>query len=215
MALATPRLQDAVEADAAALFEYLDTVVAAGVDGVVLFGSTGEFVHFDLPERRRVLALVQKRCRVPLLVNVSHSTLAGAIELAEDALETGVSGLLLMPPYYFATALAKSQSSIGNSRKSSTKGTALSLQHPAVHQSYTGRGFGRIACERTYAGIKDSSGDWQLFEHLRALRRAVAVYVVCRERRHLPPGSAIGSRRHCVGNRRRTTRTHCRFGIRN
>ena len=64
-ALATPRLQDAVEADAGVLFDYLDTVVNAGVDGVVLFGSTGEFVHFDVAERIRVLMLLSRRCRVP------------------------------------------------------------------------------------------------------------------------------------------------------
>src|ERR1700748_2981251 len=100
-ALATPRPQDAIEADAAALFDYLDLIVNAGVDGVVLFGSTGEFVHFDVAERMRTLMLLSRRCRVPMLVNVSHSTLAGALDLAEDALDSCASGLLLMPPYFF------------------------------------------------------------------------------------------------------------------
>src|SRR6185437_721443 len=49
-ALVTPRRADSLEADAAALLEYLDAVTAAGVDGLVLFGSTGEFVHFESEE---------------------------------------------------------------------------------------------------------------------------------------------------------------------
>ena len=59
-ALATPRPQNSVEADAAALFDYLDLVQNRGVDGIVLFGSTGEFVHFDVTERMRVLMLAKK-----------------------------------------------------------------------------------------------------------------------------------------------------------
>lgn len=169
MALATPRLQDAVEANAAALFEYLDTVVAAGVDGVVLFGSTGEFVHFDLPERRRVLALVQKRCRVPLLVNVSHSTLAGAIELAEDALETGVSGLLLMPPYYFRYGPGQIAEFYRQFAKIIDRKARLYLYNiPQCTSPIPVEALEELL--GTYAGIKDSSGDWPLFEHLRALR---------------------------------------------
>ena len=74
VALATPRPQNAVEADAAALFDYIDAISSKGVDGLVLFGSTGEFVHFDLTERMRVLMLAKRRCRIPLLVNVAHST---------------------------------------------------------------------------------------------------------------------------------------------
>ena len=100
-ALATPRPQNSVEADVAALFDYIDAISSKGVDGLVLFGSTGEFIHFDLTERMRVLMLAKKRSRIPLLVNVAHSTLSGAIELAEDAMEADVAGLLLMPPYYF------------------------------------------------------------------------------------------------------------------
>ena len=42
-----------------------------------------------------------KRSRVPLLVNVSHSTLDGAVELARQAAGAGVAGVLLMPPHYF------------------------------------------------------------------------------------------------------------------
>src|SRR6185437_6919329 len=99
-AVATPRVADSIEIDPAALFDYLDAIAQAGVDGIVLFGSTGEFVHFELADRMRVATLAIKRCRVPLLVNVSHSTLDGALDLADCAIEAGAAGLLLMPPYF-------------------------------------------------------------------------------------------------------------------
>ncbi len=100
-ALATPRQLNTSKGDAAALLDYLDAIVAGGVDGLVLFGSTGEFVHFDVEERMRILALAIKRSRVPMLVNVSHSTLAGALDLAEDAIANNAAGVLLMPPYFY------------------------------------------------------------------------------------------------------------------
>lgn len=172
VALATPRLPNSVEADAAALFEYVDTVVAAGVDGVVLFGSTGEFIHFDLPERTRVLGLVQKRCRVPLLVNVSHSTLAGAIELAQDALETGVSGLLLMPPYYYRYSPGQIAEFYRQFAEVMDGKTPLYLYNiPQCTNPIPVEAMEELLASGTYAGIKDSSGDWQLFEYLRALRK--------------------------------------------
>src|SRR5436305_5213633 len=100
-AIATPRRPNSIEADAAALLDYLDAVVRAGVDGLVLFGSTGEFVHFDVGERMRLLMFAVRRSRVPVLVNVSHSTLAGAVELAEHSVDVGAAGVLLMPPYFY------------------------------------------------------------------------------------------------------------------
>ncbi|MBV9084745.1 MAG: dihydrodipicolinate synthase family protein, partial [Acidobacteriaceae bacterium] len=73
-ALLTPRRPDSIEADTAAFLEYLDKVSSAHVDGLVFFGSTGEFVHFDLEQRMHVVTMGLRRSRVPVLVNVSHST---------------------------------------------------------------------------------------------------------------------------------------------
>src|SRR5690242_10145736 len=59
-AVATPRVADSIEVDPAALFDYLDAIAQAGVDGIVLFGSTGEFVHFEVADRMRVATLAIK-----------------------------------------------------------------------------------------------------------------------------------------------------------
>src|ERR1700712_2205241 len=86
-ALLTPRKPGTTDSDAAALLDYLDCAVNAGVDGIVLFGATGEFVHFDPAERSRAATLAIRRSRVPALVNVSHSTLVGTIALGESAMK--------------------------------------------------------------------------------------------------------------------------------
>ena len=169
-ALATPRQQDTIEADAGVLFDYLDTIVNAGVDGVVLFGSTGEFVHFDVAERIRVLMLLSRRCRVPMLVNVSHSSLAGVLDLAQNALDSCASGLLLMPPYFyryqdeqifefyrqFADAVGGRMPIYLYNIPVFTNGISAPLAE-------------RLLSTGEFAGIKDSSGNWELFESLQAL----------------------------------------------
>lgn len=45
--------------------------------------------------------LAAKRSRLPPLVNVSHSTLDGAIELAREGAASGASSFELMPPSYY------------------------------------------------------------------------------------------------------------------
>jgi 4-hydroxy-tetrahydrodipicolinate synthase len=169
-ALATPRLKDAIEADAGALFDYLDTIVNAGVDGVVLFGSTGEFVHFDVAERIRVLMLLSRRCRVPMLVNVSHSSLVGALDLAETALDSCASGLLLMPPYFYRYQDEQIFEFYRQFAENIASRMPIYLYNiPVFTNAISAPLAERLLATGEFAGIKDSSGDWQSFESLQAL----------------------------------------------
>jgi 4-hydroxy-tetrahydrodipicolinate synthase len=79
----------------------VDTVAQAGVDCLVLFGVTGEFIHFDMADRMQALKMAIRRSRVPVLVSASHSTLDGAIALADDALSSNAAGILLLPPCFY------------------------------------------------------------------------------------------------------------------
>src|SRR3954454_16889102 len=99
--LVTPRRPGTNEVDLGVLLDYLDRVAGASVQGFVLFAAAGEFIHFDVPERVRTASLALRRSRLPMLVNVSHSTLAGALALSESAINIGAAGLLLMPPYFY------------------------------------------------------------------------------------------------------------------
>ncbi len=173
-ALATPMRAHSVEADAAALLEYLDEIVRAGVDGLVLFGSTGEFIHFDIAERMRVLTLAVRRSRVPVLVNVSHSSLAGAIDLAEQAIGVEAAGLLLMPPYFYRYAdpqilhfCEQFAESVDGKLPIFLYNAPLGENRISAHLAET------LLQSGVFSGIKDSSGDWAFFEALNSLRRKV------------------------------------------
>jgi 4-hydroxy-tetrahydrodipicolinate synthase len=173
-ALVTPRPAQGAEADAAVLLEYVDRIAEAGVDGLVLFGSTGEFIHFDTAERMRVLGLAIRRSRVPVLVNVSHSTLAGAIALAENAVEAGAAGLLLMPPYFYRYSEEQIAAFYDVFAKELAGKASLYLYNLPMYTNAIPPSAGeRLLRSGAFAGIKDSTLEWPSFEPLTRLRREV------------------------------------------
>src|SRR5437764_291645 len=101
VAAITPRRKNSLEADLGATLELIDFLAGAGVQGLALMGSTGEFVHLSFEDRIRLVNLAAKRSRVPILAGVSHSTLDGSVALAQQAIGGGASALLVMPPYFF------------------------------------------------------------------------------------------------------------------
>jgi dihydrodipicolinate synthase/N-acetylneuraminate lyase len=171
-ALATPRRRSVAEPDTAAFLDYLDTVVRTGVDGVVLFGSTGEFVHFDVADRMHTLNLAIKRSRVPVLVNVSHSTLDGAVALADDAIGSGAAGLLLLPPYFYRYSEDDLFTYYIRFHECLAEPAPIYLYNlPQYTNAITETLAVRLLETGKFAGIKDSSGSWALFQRLRELEQ--------------------------------------------
>ena len=171
-ALLTPRRQASIEADTAILFDYLDLVSSAGVDGLVLFGATGEFVHFELEERTKVAGLAIKRSRLPVLVNVSHSALYGAVALAESALEAGAAGLLLMPPYFYTYNQDQIGAFYEKFRRQVEGDIPIYLYHlPSCTNPISPGLAERLLESGQFAGIKDSSADRGNLKSLQLLRQ--------------------------------------------
>jgi dihydrodipicolinate synthase/N-acetylneuraminate lyase len=166
-ALATPIRSGSCEPDTGAMLDYLDAVTAGGVNGLVLFGSTGEFIHFGIEERRRVAALALKRSRVPVLVNASHSTLAGAVLVAEGAVDAGAAGVLVSPPYFFKYSEDQIFEFYKQFLRQAEPGIPLYLYNlPTFLNPLPARLIVRLLETGGFSGIKDSSGDWNLYEQI-------------------------------------------------
>lgn len=179
-ALATPRRPQSIEADTGRLLDYLGNVEIAGVDGLVLFGATGEFVHFDTEQRCAVCSLALKRSRVPVLVNVSHSTLEGALNLAETALSLGAAGVLLMPPYFFRYTEDRIFAFYSAFFEASRRQIPVYLYNlPFFTNPLTAAGLHRLLVDLPFAGVKDSSGEWELFMALLAARKERPFQLFC------------------------------------
>ncbi len=191
-ALATPRRANSTEVDSAAFFDYQDAVVDAGVDGLVLFGSTGEFIHFDNSDRMQAVSLVSKRSRVPVLVNVSHSTIEGALSLAESAITAEAAGLLVMPPYFYHYTDAQLLGFYQRFAQLADGRTRLLLYNLPFFTDPLSYGIIEpLLLSGLYAGIKDSSGDPDLFRQLNALHGVHPfIWLAGNESLYLPARSA-------------------------
>lgn len=99
-ALVTPFRSGAV--DERALGELVEAQIAAGVDGLVPCGSTGEAATLSHAEHRRVIEVVvaAARGRVKVLAGTGSNSTQEALELTRHAKEAGADGALLISPYY-------------------------------------------------------------------------------------------------------------------
>ena len=100
-ALVTPFRKDG-EIDWAALDRLVDRQVAAGVDGIVVLGTTGERPTVSDAEADALLRRIRDRVREHLAViaGVSSNDTAHAVSQAKAARAAGADGLLVTCPYY-------------------------------------------------------------------------------------------------------------------
>jgi dihydrodipicolinate synthase/N-acetylneuraminate lyase len=170
-ALVTPRRADANEIDFGAALDLVDFACRSGLDGIVLSGSTGEFVHFDIGERLKLMRLAIKRSRVPVTVNVSHSSLEGALALAREALSQGAAALLLMPPHFFPYGQPEIQEFyLRFARAAGSSIPVLLYNIPAFTSPIHFDTLAHLLATGLYAGVKDSSGNLEGFRSLKTLR---------------------------------------------
>ena len=162
-AVITPRNHDDVSVDTAAAIHLLQFLESKGVDGHTIFGSTGEFLHFDQDDRVRYAAAAVKHSKVPVLVNASHSTLDGSVRLAREAMDAGAAGVMIMAPYYYRYT----QPSI----RAYCLEFAARVNAPVylynipifTNEIEIPTGLDLLATG-AFAGIKDSTGRWENFE---------------------------------------------------
>ncbi len=169
MAAITPHREAGYDADLAATLELVDYLGAAGVDGIALLGSTGEFTHLSLGVRSHLVRLAVKRSCVPIIAGVAHSTLDGAVMLAEQAAQAGAAGVLYFYPY------AQPEVREFYLRFSDRIGGAIPVLLYNI-PSFTTPISLATTCDLLatglFAGIKDSSGDFDQFLKLKQLRES-------------------------------------------
>ena len=81
----------------------IDHVIASGVSGLYVCGSTGEGPLLTTAEREAVAAATVKAAkgRVPVVIQVGHNSLADARQLAAHAQKIGADAISATPPGYF------------------------------------------------------------------------------------------------------------------
>lgn len=83
--------------------KHLDHLAEAGVNGVLLFGSIGEFYSVSLADKEAALEFAVKRVgeRMKVFAGVGDTTYANVIEFTKFAEKAGADAVLAVSPYYF------------------------------------------------------------------------------------------------------------------
>ena len=99
----TPFTADGSAIDIPALKRFLDWQVAAGVPGVIILGTTGEFLTITDDERRLYVETTVKHVagRMDVLVGTMNAHTPNAVRYSREAEELGADGLMIIPPYYY------------------------------------------------------------------------------------------------------------------
>ncbi|MEM8954375.1 MAG: dihydrodipicolinate synthase family protein [Verrucomicrobiota bacterium] len=89
--------------DHAGLEKLLEHLIAGGVSGLFLLGSTGEAPSLSYRLRRE---LIDRTCnqvagRLPVLVGITDTAFTESVSLAHHAANSGADALVLTTPYYF------------------------------------------------------------------------------------------------------------------
>ena len=89
--------------DHARLAAHVGRIFAAGVDGIALFGTTGEGQSFSVAERRAGLEALLEAGIEPsrILAGTGCAALPETIELTRHAVMCGCAGALVLPPFFF------------------------------------------------------------------------------------------------------------------
>lgn len=102
VATLTPLTHD-LGCDGARLARHCRQLLAAGCDGLALFGTTGEGPSFSAGERRRALEAVLAAGIAPerIILGTGCAAIPDTIELTRAAAEAGCAGALVLPPFFF------------------------------------------------------------------------------------------------------------------
>lgn len=103
--LVTP-LMDNDTLDVEGLERLIEHVIAGGVHGIFVLGTTGEAQSLSFSLREEMIKQTSKilKGRLPLLVGISDTSLSDSIRLSYSAAEYGADAVVSAAPYYFAAA---------------------------------------------------------------------------------------------------------------
>jgi dihydrodipicolinate synthase/N-acetylneuraminate lyase len=185
--------------DRASLATHLDFERRAGISGVLALGSTGEFPHFTVDERKAMLATVAELAApLPVFANVSDIRPRAAIELGLEARTLGLPAVALMPPMFFPMSQADILAYFLH--------VADAVGLPAMLYNFPELAGKRIELATVAAfaerapmiAIKQSGGDFDYHRELIALGREKGFVVMSGADTRLPEAFALGAA-GCIG----------------
>jgi 4-hydroxy-tetrahydrodipicolinate synthase len=159
----TPMTADQ-DIDLDGLRRHIDHMLAKGVHGIFVLGTTGEFYALDDSEKQAITAAAVAHCRgrSPVYVGTGAETTREVIRLTQMAEREGADGVSVITPYF----IKPNQSEMIDHFRRVAESTSLPVvlyNNPATcgGLSIEPDTVSKLAGVPNIIGIKDSSGDLQ------------------------------------------------------
>ena len=144
-----------------ALADVIDSLIEAGVHGLISGGSTGENYAQTVEERLEIARFTQDRMkgRLPLVVGTGAMLTPDSIALASGAKDMGADAILLAsPPYAVPTDRENALNALAIDKAAGLP--VMLYNYPGRTGTMMGEEFlDRVGRSRNFCGIKESSGD--------------------------------------------------------
>jgi dihydrodipicolinate synthase/N-acetylneuraminate lyase len=165
--LVTPLLVDG-GLDEPGLRRLVDHVIAGGVNGIVVLGSSGESALL-LPEvRRRVIevSIEQASGRVPVVVGTGEPGTALAVQSTRFAKQAGASGAIVVPPFYYPHDQEAVKRHFRTVREQGGL-PVLAYHIPSMTKvPVEADTLLELAADGTLTGVKDSAGNFAYYQRV-------------------------------------------------
>lgn len=163
----TPRTADG-QIDVAGLNAVVQHLLAGGVTGLFVLGSSGEVPYLSNAERELVVSTIAAANdgRVPLIVGANEQTTARVIEEGRRMIELGAQALVVTTPYYALSNAAEIEAHF-RAIHAALDVDIFAYDVPVrTHVKLPLDVAIRLAKEGVIVGVKDSSGDDVSFRQL-------------------------------------------------
>lgn len=170
--LVTP-LTDRDQLDHAGLERLIEHVIAGGVNGLFILGSTGEAPSLSYRLRRELIAAVCRLTnqRVPVLVGITDTAFVESVALANYAAQAGAAGLVLTTPYYFPAGQTELLSYVRNITPEMPLPLLLYNMPSLTKVWFEIETLKQLTDLQGIVGLKDSSGDLAYYEQATQLKK--------------------------------------------
>lgn len=152
------------EIDLDGLRRHIDWLLAGGVHGIFVLGTTGEFFALDEAEKQAVVAaaVAHVNGRAPVYAGTGAETTREVVRLTKMAEKEGVAGVSVITPYFLKPTQAELFDHFRRVAESTSAGVVL-YNNPSTCAglSIDPDTVAKLAALKNVIGIKDSSGDLQ------------------------------------------------------
>lgn len=157
--------------DVAGLERLIEHILAGGVHGLFILGTTGEGPSLGYRLRRE---LIERTCqlvkgRVPVLVGITDTAFVESVNVARWSADAGAEALVVAPPYYLPEGQPELQEYLAHLVAELPLPLFLYNMPALTKVTFELETIRRAMDEPRIIGIKDSSGNMTYFHRIAAL----------------------------------------------